>query len=138
MGIRSLTLSLAALAMAVPGAVAADPGRHGNHAAGKHVSKGKAAKGQIGKRASTGKRYAGMACPPGRATKSPRCIPPGQWKKGNRIPGSWADQYLPYDRLPEFYRDRYAYDPAYRYLYQDDRVFVIDAATRAIIDIFTR
>lgn len=124
MGIRSLTLSLAALAMAVPGAVAADPGRHGNHAAGKHVSKGK--------------RYAGMACPPGLAKKSPRCIPPGQWKKGNRIPGSWADQYLAYDRLPEFYRDRYAYDPAYRYLYQDDRVFVIDAATRAIIDIFTR
>ena len=82
-------------------------------------------------------RQAGR-CPPGLAKKYPGCIPPGQWKKGYRIPSTWSNYYVGYDRLPDFYRDRYEMNPDYRYMYRDGRVYVIDAITRSIIDVLTR
>lgn len=142
MSIRIFLMGAAALAMAAPTAVLADPGKHrgaAHQAAKAHGGKAKAGKaGRSDKRASTGNRYAGKACPPGLAKKYPGCIPPGQWKKGYRIPSSWADYYIGYDRLPDFYRDRYEMNRDYRYLYRDDRVYVVDAITRSIIDVILR
>lgn len=142
MSIRILLMGAAALAMAAPTVSLADPGQHrgGGHGSMKaHAGHGKASKqGWSSKRMSTGNRYAGKACPPGLAKKYPGCIPPGQWKKGYRIPSTWSDYYVGYDRLPEFYRDRYEMNPDYRYMYRDGRVYVIDAITRSIVNVLTR
>lgn len=142
MSIRILLMGAAALAMAAPTVSLADPGqnRGGGHGSMKaHAGHGKAGKhARSSKRMSTGNRYAGKACPPGLAKKYPGCIPPGQWKKGYRIPSTWSDYYVGYDRLSEFYRDRYEMNPDYRYMYRDGRVYVIDAITRSIVNVLTR
>lgn len=142
MSIRILLMGAAALAMASPTVSLADPGKHrgGGHSSMKaHTGHGKAGKQvRSSKRMSTGNRYAGKACPPGLAKKYPGCIPPGQWKKGYRIPATWSDYYVGYDRLPDFYRERYEMNPDYRYMYRDGRVYVIDAITRSIINVLTR
>lgn len=142
MSIRIFLMGAAALAMAAPTVTMADPGKPksgSNRAAKAHTGHGKESKSSRStRRASTGYRYAGKACPPGLAKKYPGCIPPGQWKKGNRIPSGWSNYYVTYDRLPEYYRDRYEMNPDYRYLYRNDRVYVIDAITRSIIDVILR
>jgi Ni/Co efflux regulator RcnB len=85
-------------------------------------------------------------CPPGLAKKTPACVPPGQAKarsfnQGQRLPTSYR-QYTDYNRIPESYRDdipeSYRGD-AYRYVYRDDRIYVVDRTSRivrAIIDQF--
>ena len=142
MSIRILLMGAAALAMSSPTVSLADPGKHrsGGHGSMKaHAGHGKAGKQvRSPKRMSTGNRYAGKACPPGLAKKYPGCIPPGQWKKGYRIPSTWSDYYVGYERLAEFYRDRYEMNPDYRYMYRDGRVYVIDAITRSIVNVLTR
>lgn len=142
MSIRIFLMGAAALAMAAPSIALADPGKRDggpHHAAKAHGGQGKAHKSTRSyKRLSTGNRYAGKACPPGLAKKYPGCIPPGQWKKGYRIPSGWSNYYVGYDRLPDYYRDRYEVNPGYRYLYRDDRVYVIDAITRSIVDVILR
>lgn len=142
MSIRTILMGAAALAMAAPTISLADPGKNrgGEHSSMKaHSGHGKAGKQvRSSKRMSTGYRYAGKACPPGLAKKYPGCIPPGQWKKGYRIPSTWSDYYVGYDRLPEYYRDRYEMNPDYRYMYRDGRVYVIDAITRSIVNVLTR
>lgn len=135
MSFRIIALGAAALAFCVPTAAFADPGRPAHS---QYDGKGKAGHSKGGKIKRSGKRYAGQACPPGLAKKYPGCIPPGQWKKGYRIPSAWSGYYVSYDRLPGFYRDRYELNPDYRYMYRDDRVFVIDALTRAIVDVLVR
>ncbi|HEX8213894.1 MAG TPA: hypothetical protein VF582_00310 [Allosphingosinicella sp.] len=81
-------------------------------------------------------------CPPGLAKKTPACIPPGQAKarmfnEGQRVPTGYR-QFTDYSRLPESYRDdipeNYRGD-AYRYIYRDDRIYVVDRASRIIRDI---
>jgi Ni/Co efflux regulator RcnB len=138
MSIRIIALSAAAFALAAPGMALAKPETHGqaHHGAAAHANHGKPVKSS--KRASSGKRYAGHACPPGLAKKYPGCIPPGQWKKGYRVPATWSGYYVSYSRLPDYYRDRYQPNPGYRYLYQDGRVLVIDAVTRAVVNILVR
>lgn len=142
MSIRILLMGAAALALAAPTASMADPGKNrgGGHSSMKaHSGHGKANKqARSSTRMSTGNRYARKACPPGLAKKYPGCIPPGQWKKGYRIPSTWSDYYVGYDRLPDFYRDRYDMNPDYRYMYRDGRVYVIDAITRSIVNVLTR
>lgn len=142
MSIRTILMAAAALAMAAPTISLADPGKNrgGGHSSTKaHSGHGKASKQvRSSKRMNTGYRYAGKACPPGLAKKYPGCIPPGQWKKGYRIPSTWSDYYVGYDRLPEYYRDRYEMNPDYRYMYRDGRVYVIDAITRSIVNVLTR
>ncbi len=135
MSIRIFLMSAAALAMAAPSVVLADPGQHRS---GPHKAAKADKSNRNSKRVSTGDRYAGKACPPGLAKKYPGCIPPGQWKKGYRIPTGWSNYYIGYDRLPDYYRNRYEVNPGYRYLYRDDRVYVIDAITRSIIDVVLR
>lgn len=133
MTIRSLSLALGALAMALPLAAQAGNGRgpdHSQHGQQGHHPKVNHPKAAKIKRAK--------ACPPGLAKKNTGCLPPGQWKKGDQLPAEWAAQYLRYGALPDFFRSRHDLDPNRRYLYRDDRVFVIDAVTRTIVDIVTR
>ena len=84
-------------------------------------------------------RWRGEACPPGLAKKSPSCLPPGQardmYDVGQRLPSGY--RYVP---VPEEYWDDIPdYDPdAYRYYYDEDRVYVVDPSTsviRSIIDL---
>ena len=133
-----VSLGAAVLVVALSPAAAAEPGngrsQHGNHAehaehARPHHALPPAAKVKL-KRAGP--------CPPGLAKKHTGCLPPGQWRKGDRLPDSWIAQYLAYAALPDFYRSRYQANPAYRYVYRDDRVFVVDAVTRTIVNIILR
>jgi hypothetical protein len=91
-----------------------------------------------------GNRYGGNVCPPGLANRTPACVPPGQarrmFREGQTIPSSYGD-YLGYQdllgRLPADYRDDIPTGD-YRYVYQNDTVYVVDARTRlvrSIIDI---
>lgn len=80
-------------------------------------------------------RYGGAACPPGLAKKTPACVPPGQAKRmfneGQRIPYGY-NYFTDYDDIPEAYRTRVPYSDDYRYIYRDDRVYVVDPATRVV------
>jgi hypothetical protein len=91
-----------------------------------------------------GNRYGGDVCPPGLANRTPACVPPGQarrmFREGQTLPSSYRD-YVGYDdllgRLPVSYRDDIPVGD-YRYVYQNDAVYVVDARTRlvrSIIDI---
>lgn len=79
--------------------------------------------------------YGGAECPPGLAKKRPACIPPGQakrmYRQGQRLPNGYR-YYTPYDDLPASLRDRYDLDDDYRYIYRDDRIYVVDPATRLV------
>lgn len=133
MTLRLLPLTLGAVALTLPLAAQAGNGRgpdHSQHGPQAHNPQGHHPKAAKIKRAK--------ACPPGLAKKNTGCLPPGQWKKGDQLPAEWAAQYLRYGALPDFFRTRYDLDPNRRYLYRDDRVFVIDAVTRTIVDIVTR
>ena len=85
-----------------------------------------------------GNRYGGGACPPGLANRTPACVPPGQarraFRQGQYVPRTYRD-YVAYQdllgRLPESYRDDIPTGD-YRYIYRDDRVYVVDARTRLI------
>ena len=92
----------------------------------------------------TSNRHGGAACPPGLANRTPTCVPPGQarrmFRQGQTIPGSYSN-YIGYQdllgRLPEAYRDDIPTGD-YRYVYQNDSVYVVDSRTRlvrSIIDI---
>jgi hypothetical protein len=85
-----------------------------------------------------GGQYAGGACPPGLAKKSPACMPPGQAKRmfreGQRIPGGY-DAYTDYNSIPERYRSRVPYLDSNRYIYRDDSVYVVDPRTRIVTQI---
>lgn len=145
----AIALGLAA-AIALPGAAMAKPGNghgHGNSATA-HAEHGDLRRDRDMRhdrdnddrrdRIHRSSQYNGQACPPGLARKSPRCVPPGQWKKGDRLPSGWDRQYTAYGSLPAYYRDRYAVNDGYRYIYRNDRVYVVDAVTRAILDVIGR
>ena len=156
MKLRTLAIPAAVAILIAGPALAAPPGNQGNqgnHAShadhsghgqasqtpGNKPATGKAKPGKTkADGANGGNQYNGMACPPGLAKKSPGCVPPGQWKKGDLLPESWAGHYSAYNTLPQLFRDRYANRADRRYVYQNDKVFVIDAASRAVVDILTR
>lgn len=136
MSIRKFVLASAALALCTPViAMAEKPGTNNQHAQSGH--------GQKAKSNHSGKRHVralrdirSKACPPGLAKKNTGCLPPGQWRKGDRLPDSWVRNYVRYGQLPYSYRSRYDYDSSNRYIYRDNRVFVIDAASRVVQSIF--
>ncbi len=74
-------------------------------------------------------------CPPGLAKKSPACIPPGQAKllfnQGQRLPVGYND-FSRYNQIPERYRSRVPYTQDARYIYRDDRVYMVDPTTRLV------
>lgn len=115
-----LALGAAALAFTAAPALAKE-GSHGNH--GQHSGTAHAEHGKPGKHAGA---------------KPLKACPPGQWRKGDQLPESWVAQYLAYSALPDFYRDRNAASAGHRYVYRDDRVFVIDAVTRTILNVIIR
>ena len=136
MTIRRFVLASAALALCTPVvALAEKPGNQNQHAQSGHGQKAKGYK--VGKRQIRASRdIRSKACPPGLAKKNTGCMPPGQWRKGDRLPDSWLGQYVRYGQLPSSYRSRYDYDSSNRYIYRDNRVFVIDAASRVVQSIF--
>ena len=81
----------------------------------------------------TGRRYGANACPPGLAAKNNGCLPPGQAKKmfseGQRIPTGY-NFYTPYADIPSQYQSQL--DPNGRYIYRDDRIYVVDPATQLV------
>lgn len=92
-------------------------------------------------------RYGGNVCPPGLAKKTPACIPPGQARRmfnvGQRVPTGF-NRYTGLNDIPVDYRDDipdiYRTDQ-YRYIYRDNRVYVVDRTTRivrSIIDLIAR
>jgi hypothetical protein len=82
-----------------------------------------------------GSQYGGGACPPGLAKKTPACMPPGQasrtFRQGQRLPSGY-ENYTDYNTIPEMYRSRVPYMESNRYIYQDDRVYVVDPTTRVV------
>lgn len=133
MTLRSLSLALGTLALALPLAAQAGNGRGPDRS--QHGPQGQ---NLLGHHPKAAKAARAKACPPGLARKNTGCLPPGQWKKGDQLPAEWAAQFIRYGLLPDFFRTRHDLDPGRRYLYRDDRVFVIDAVTRTIVDIVTR
>lgn len=139
MTIRNFTMAAAALALCAPMAAwAAKPGNQGH--SGQH---GQSAQGQSAHQDHGGQRKASsvrarrpMGCPPGLAKRNNGCTPPGQWRRGDRLPSSWVGQYVRYSQLPDSYRSRNRYDSTNRYIYRDNRVYVVDAASRVIESIF--
>lgn len=127
---RNLILLAGAAAMAAAMPALADPP---GHARGKGHGQGH----HQGRHANQPGHPHG--CPPGLANRNPRCVPPGQaqrmFREGQRIPANYR-YYVDYDAIPEVYRTRV---PAgYRYIYRDDRVYLVDPATslvRSIIDL---
>jgi len=80
-------------------------------------------------------RFAGRACPPGLAKKNNGCLPPGQarrlFSEGQRVPTGY-NFYTDYDNIPQQYRTQYGLDPNQRYIYRDDRIYVVDPRTSLI------
>lgn len=134
--LRRTALAIAALVLALPGASLAKEQGHGP--SGKHSkahqSQTHRNQAHAPKPARPGPQRA-KPCPPGLAKKHTGCLPPGQWRKGDRLPDSWAVQFIAYAALPDFFRSRYPVRSGHRYLYRDDRVFVVDAVTRVIVDV---
>ena len=77
------------------------------------------------------------ACPPGLAWRGTACVPPGHAKRilgvGTRVPRGWS--YTPWGAVPLSLRNQYALDPAYRYVYRDNVIYVVDPQTRLITSI---
>jgi hypothetical protein len=83
------------------------------------------------------KRIWTTACPPGLAWRGTVCVPPGQAKKllvvGTRVPSGWS--YTPWGAVPVNLRTTYDLDPAYRYVYRDNVIYVVDPQTSLITSI---
>lgn len=134
MTLRTVAIAATALALALPGAALANGHGHQGHA--NHADKAQAAPVKTAKKARASVRA--KACPPGLAKKNPGCLPPGQWRKGDRLPDSWVSQYVRYHDLPDYYRDHHPFNQNYRYLFRDNRVIVVNAATLVIVNIILR
>ena len=92
MSIRKFAFAAAALALCAPvAAMAEKPGKHDQHAQSGHGQKAKGHKGHK-RQVHALRDIRSKACPPGLAKKNTGCLPPGQWRKGDRLPNScWAN-----------------------------------------------
>ena len=129
---KHLLLVLGAAALAVSGPAAAKGGRaHGHHKAERHAKRSK-------HHASRYYGYRHNACPPGLAWKNELCIPPGHYKKlyriGQRYPRSYGSMWS-YNQIPYDLRDRYDFDPGYRYYYGDGYLYRVDPKTLLIREV---
>lgn len=125
----------AALALCLPGTALAKEGGNGHAQHGNQAHQGH---GPNHAKPRPGGRSRAKACPPGLAKQNPGCLPPGQWRKGDRLPDSWIGQYVAYAALPDFYRSRHPVSARHRYVYRDNRVFVVDAVSRVVLDVILR
>ena len=115
-----LIAGAAALGFATP--ALAKPGKgHGNT----HGAHGVA--GPVG--------YGVAGCPPGLAKKGTGCMPPGQAKKlynvGQRFPVGYGNAWT-YNQIPYDLRNRYGFDPNFRYYYGDGYLYRVDPRTMLI------
>lgn len=139
MTVRKFTMAAAALALCAPIAAWADkPGNHGQSGQHGQSAQGQSAHQDHGDRGKAGSMRARRqtGCPPGLAKRNNGCVPPGQWRRGDHLPSTWGGHYVRYSQLPGAYRSRYPYDSSNRYVYTNNRVYVIDAATRVIESVF--
>jgi len=117
-------------ALASSSAAFADKGDKGNGQSDKANSQYQA-HGTVSRAIDTG-------CPPGLAKKQNGCQPPGQARKnfarGTYLPREYSN-YTAYRDIPESYRSRIVFVDRYRYIYQEDRVYIIDPTTRLIRDV---
>ena len=134
---RTLLLLAGAAAFAAAAPAGAKPGHAKGHGKGHaaHVANVKPAK----VKAAKVHRSWATACPPGLVWRGANCIPPGHAKNllgiGTRVPTGWT--YTPWGRVPVALRDSYNLDPAYRYIYRDDVIYVVDPQTRLINSIIS-
>lgn len=109
-----LIASAATIALAAPAYAKPDHAKHGGH---------------------SGHGAAGYGCPPGLAKKNNGCLPPGQAKKlynvGQRFPTNYGYAWN-YDQIPYDLRNRYEFDPNYRYYYGDGYLYRVDPTTMLI------
>lgn len=119
---KVLIAAIAALAFASP-VLAEKGGHHGNDRGNDRFDK---------------EDYGDRNCPPGLAKKHNGCQPPGQARKaferGQYLPEGYS-HYTAYRDIPFRYRSRIRYGQRYRYIYEENRVYVVDPTTRLIRDI---
>ena len=90
-----------------------------------------------GKHHSNHSRYYayGRTCPPGLHRKDNGCMPPGQLKRrynrGQRYNLSYGHVWS-YNQIPYDLRQRYDFDPNYRYYYGDGYLYQVDPKTLLI------
>ena len=81
-------------------------------------------------------RYGGHVCPPGLANRTPACVPPRQAKRmfemGQRLPMGYDRYFTNYNDIPVAYRSQVPYLDTNRYIYRDNRVYIIDPTTRLV------
>ena len=79
--------------------------------------------------------YGAVGCPPGLAKKGTGCMPPGQAKKlynvGQRFPVGYGNAWT-YNQIPYDLRNRYGFDPNFRYYYGDGYLYRVDPRTMLI------
>lgn len=92
------------------------------------------------RREANARRYGGAVCPPGLEKKTPACVPPGQasrmFREGQRLPSGYR-YYTDFDDIPLELRTRYTLDDDYRYIYRDNRIYVVDPQTSLITRIIS-
>ena len=136
---RKLFLIAGAAALIGGAPAVAKPGQGKGH--GAHAVKVKPATVKVAtvKPAKVKVRSWTTACPSGLIWRGPSCVPPGQAKKllgvGTRVPRGWS--YTPWGTVPLSLRNQYDLDPAYRYIYRDNVIYVVDPQTRLISSILS-
>jgi hypothetical protein len=136
---KLLLMAGAGMMMALGAPADAKPGGHGKGHAVK-VVKVKPAKVKVASvKAPKAKRTWLTAGPRGLVGRGTVCVPPGHANRllavGARVPTGWT--YTPWGAVPTNLRTAYDLDPAYRYIYRDNVIYVVDPQTRLISSILS-
>ena len=137
---KSLLVSIAAVAALTAAAPAVAKNGHGNgsHKAQKQQQKQARGSEQGSLYNAFGQQRFGQnarGCPPGLAKKNNGCLPPGQAKKrgvGERLPS-----YLSRYNVPVQYQDRYYDNNDYSYRYENDNIYRVNRSSGIIEDIIS-
>lgn len=143
---RTFILMLATASLAAVPAFADPPGHAKGHQARDaraaahtqhRADRAQARANRAAVRHSAGHRHGGHACPPGLANRNPPCVPPGlarqAFRQGQRIPAGYRN-YSTLSGLPDPVEMQIPaqYRTGYRYIYQNDEVYVVDPRTRLV------
>lgn len=128
----AIVVATALLSAGVP--AAAKPGKghgpgHGHHSKSFKASRVSDERGRLFALDRRGQ------CPPGLAKKNNGCLPPGQAKKlydvGQRYNRNFGNVWG-YDQIPLDLRNRYIFDPADRYYYNQGYLYQVDPQTMLV------
>jgi hypothetical protein len=133
---RAILFLLGAGAIALAAPATAKPGNgHGNGHADHHGSWSTDHHRGDAHRSSARYYDYGRACPPGLARKNNGCMPPGQWKRqynrGQRYNMRYGTRWS-YNQIPYDLRQRYDFNPNYRYYYGDGYLYQVNPRTMLI------